>query len=349
MDRSWSEILGTARCRVVAEPALNPGRVPTVFGAPIQVAASNLVDGHEHAWIAPQPGTAPDHAIDLSDVELQAASLKDFAKAASKWWGHPTSGVVDPLDDRRVGLVDCQPPFAGRDARRLAELSQRSGVAIACVTGFHLARYYPDGQRPWGDEAAAADLFEREIELGLTEMPTQRAAAIKAAHSGTTFDDLAMWEAATEAQRRTDACLLVHTERGAGVTELLAWLVNQGVDTRRVYLCHMDKRPDIGLHRELAQSGVLLGYDTFLRAKYEPDKHVWPLLLKMLELGFGGFVALGLDLAGADLWRSPCGGPSEFVTNVATRVELEVSELSVRSGILGANVVRRLARGLEEG
>jgi hypothetical protein len=43
-------------------------------------------------------------------------------------------------------------------------------------------------------------------------------------------------------------------------------------------MCHVDKRPDVGLHRELARAGVLLGYDTFGRPKYNPDQGVWQLI-----------------------------------------------------------------------
>src|SRR5690606_35053120 len=156
---------------------------------------------------------------------------------------------------------DCQPPLAGRNANALARISRRSGVAIACVTGFHLPRYYPYGKRPWVDATDSASLFAREVEVGLVEAPERRAAAIKAALGSSVDDDLAAWEAAVEAQRRTGACLLVHTERGAGAVELVAWLADRGVPQGRVYLCHVDKRPDLGLHAELAGAGVLLGYD----------------------------------------------------------------------------------------
>lgn len=335
--------------------------VPTVYGAPLTAGDNALVDGHEHAWIAAPAGVSPEHAIALSDEGMQVAALSAFADSAKELadqydpehpgasrraWTGTTSGHAssDRPDAWRAGLVDCQPPFAGRDARRLAAISRLSGVAIACVTGFHLKHYYPDERRPWDDAANAADLFEREISVGLTEAPDRRASAIKAAHAGSVADDLAAWEAAVEAQRRTGACLLVHTERGAGAVELLAWLAEQGVQPERVYLCHMDKRPDLGLHRELAQAGVLLGYDTFLRPKYEPDKHVWPLLQRMLELGSGTSIALGLDLAGSALWGSPDGGPAAFATHVEARVARDVADASERAGLLGANVVRRLAR-----
>lgn len=343
--------------------------VPTVYGAPLSANSGLMVDGHEHAWIAPPPGAPPEHAIHLADEERQVAALSAYAKAAQEYAAAGRSAgpaaarsVHAPARSGgascaqasgapaawRAGLIDCQPPFAGRDAVRLADISRRAGVAIACVTGFHLTRYYADGKRPWRDEAEAAELFVREVTSGLVEAAGLRAAAIKAAHSGSALDDLAAWEAAVEAQRRTGACLLIHTERGAGAAELLAWLTDRGVAPGRVYLCHMDKRPDVALHAELAQAGAMLGYDTFPREKYEPDRNAWPLLWRMVERGFGASVALGLDLAGSEFWQGPSGGPAAFVTVVAARVARDCPDASVRAGLLGANVLGRLARGAGE-
>jgi len=259
--------------------------------------------------------------------------------------GDARAGAADPAPHRpwRVGSIDCQPPYAGRDARRLAAISRDSGVALACVTGFHLARYYPAGVRPWSSAAAAADLFEREVATGLTEAPSRRAGAIKAAHGGNVDADLMAWEAAVEAQRRTGATLLVHTERGAGASELFEWLLARGVPPERVYLCHMDKRPDVALHAELAGTGALLGYDTFLRPQYQPERNVWPLLLALVERGLWRSVAVCLDLAAPESWRAPNTGPAGFVSVVAMRLAAAVRDQTLVSALLGGNVVRALA------
>src|SRR5690606_9445238 len=181
----------------------------------------------------------------LTNEDLQVTALHDWADAAERWEkDKPDGGGTSASTEDgawRAGLIDCQPPFAGRDANRLADVSRRSGVAIACVTGFHLARYYPDGQRPWTDSESAVEFFAHEVSSGLSEAPTRRATAIKAAHSGRVSDDLSAWEAAVAAQQRTGACLLVHTERGAGAEDLVAWLLDRGVPGQRIFLCHVDK------------------------------------------------------------------------------------------------------------
>jgi 5-phospho-D-xylono-1,4-lactonase len=307
----------------------------TVAGAPLRTDAAVRLDAHAHAWIDPPAGVDAASSFRLNDHTAQAAALTEFARAAAP---------------RRAALLDCQPPGCGRDARALARLSQASGVAIAAVTGFHLARYYPGGVRPWPGARGADHAFARELERGLVELPQRRAAAIKAAHSGREGDDQPWWDAVIEARARTDALLLVHTERGAGAERLLAHLTERGVPARRVYLCHVDKRPDPTLHAELAAGGALLGYDTFLRPAYDPDRTTWTLVQAMLDAGHAGALAFGLDLADPAMWpadRGPRGtgfGPAALVTAVEPRLRTLGAGDADIDAVLGANLVRRAAR-----
>lgn len=316
--------------------------MPTVQGDGLRPGAGARVDAHAHAWIDPPPGVAEADAIALRDEAARASALRAFALAAG---------------ERRAALVDCQPPGAGRDARALARLAEASGVAICASTGFHLARYYPEGVRPWRDADAALAAFTDELRGGLQELPGRPAAVIKAADTGraqTGRDgpDAPWWTAALAARAATDALLLIHTERGSDAEGLLAWLEARGVPPDRVYLCHVDKRPDAGLHAELAGAGALLGYDTFLRPSYDPDRNAWPLLRTMLESGLGRHVALGLDLASPAMWPTPAGsddparpsGPAALLTAVAPRVRaLGASERDM-DDLLGDNLLRRAAR-----
>ncbi len=314
----------------------------TVHGAPVRPRYPVWVDGHTHAWIDPAPGVRAPDEVALRDEELRAVALADFARVAGP---------------RRAVAIDCQPPGAGRDARVLARLSLASGVAITATTGFHLARYYPSERRPWPHAEAARDAFVAELDVGLAELPSRRAALIKAADTGAAASgregpDAPWWEAALAARTVTDALLLVHTERGADAERLLGWLIDRGVPASRVYLCHVDKRADIVLHHELAGTGALLGYDTFLRPKYDPDRTTWPLVRQMLDAGLAHAVAFGLDQAPPTMWpsRDPTRdaptalGPAGLLTAVAPRLRaLGATDADV-DALLGTNLVQRAAR-----
>ena len=130
----------------------------------------------------------------------------------------------------------------------------------------------------------------------------------------------ALWEAAAAASRDTGAALLAHTEAGAAAEQIVTRLLGYGAAADRLVICHIDKRPDFGLHRELAQAGVLLEYDTFFRPKYDPERNVWPLLQRMVAAGLAGQVAIGTDLAGTAFWQEigPAALPGEIVSRLRT-------------------------------
>ncbi len=149
------------------------------------------------------------------------------------------------------------------------------------------------------------------------------------------------WEAAATASRDTGAALLAHTEAGAAAELIVARLLGYGVAADRLVICHIDKRPDFGLHRELAQAGILLEYDTFFRPKYDPERNVWPLLQRMVAAGLAGQVAVGTDLAGTTFWREigPAVLPGALVPRLQT---LGFDPATVRR-LTGENISDRLA------
>ena len=244
-------------------------------------------------------------------------------------------------------LLDCQPGGCGRDGRALAELSRLTGVPIVACTGFHLVRYYPPDFWLWRAMVEAVrDIFVAEIVDGLaetrdTDYPV-RAGFIKIAIPADPAElPAALWEAAAAASRDTGAALLAHTEAGAAAEQIVARLLGYGAAAVRLVICHIDKRPDFGLHRELAQAGILLEYDTFFRPKYDPERNVWPLLQRMVAAGLAGQVAIGTDMADTTLWREigPVGLPGAIVSRLRT---LGFEPSTIRR-LTGGNIADRLA------
>ena len=141
----------------------------------------------------------------------------------------------------------------------------------------------------------------------------------------------------------------MHTERGAAVEDLLAFFGGRGVSPRRLVFCHVDKRPDFGLHRELAQAGVLLEYDTFYRPKYDPEGGVWPLLARMAAAGLAGQVAVATDMADPALWAELGGGPG--LAGIFTIIKARLQRMGLAGetidGLLGGNIAMRIATSYE--
>ena len=310
--------------------------LPTVSGTIVRPGTGVRLDAHGHAWIAP-PSLVDVHVPPLTDEPRLAAGLARFAQAAAP---------------RRAALLDVQAPGCGRDAAALARLAAKSGVAIAALTGFHLARSYPKGLRPWTTADAALGTFMRELEGGLREAPMARAAAIKTAFTGTAEDGDPCWDGAIEASVRTGALLVVHTDRGAGVEDLVEWLDTRGVPPERIYLLDVDRRHDATLHLDLARAGVLLGFAASLRAGERADDHdgaPFALLERLLTDDIPRSIALGLDLSNPTRWvamagDAPAPGPAALVTVVEARLEaLGVSSEDIDT-LLGGSLLERAAR-----
>jgi len=332
----------------------------TVLG-PVPPEALGVTDAHSHLYIAPVPGGAAGAPV-LIDVEGVARELAGF---------------------RALGggaIVDCQPGGCGRDGRVLRQLSERTGIHVVAATGFHRRVYYP-ADAPLFDLSAeaAAGYFLGEIREGLEETrpadpspqlspegrggqasPEGRGSeivypgVIKIAAEGTLdASPPALFEAAAAVARETGYAIEVHTERGAAVEELLAFFGGRALSPRRLVFCHVDKRPDFGLHRELAQAGVLLEYDTFFRPKYDPERGVWPLLGKMAAAGLAGRVALATDMADSTLWaelRPKLGaelGGGPGLAGIFTIIKARLEQMGLPgetiAGLLGGNIAIRIA------
>ena len=299
--------------------------LPTVTGSVLRPRSGLRLDAHGHAWIAP-PSLVAEAVPALTDESRLAAGLAHFARAAAP---------------RRAAILDVQAPGSGRDAAALARLSVKSGVAIAAVTGFHLARTYPKGLRPWTTADAAVGTFVRELEGGLREVPMARAAAIAAGFSGTVEDGDPCWEGALEACERTGALLVVHTEGGAGVEDLVEWLQTRGVPPERVYLLDVDQRDDAALHLELVRAGVLLGFAASLAGDAPHDER-YRLLERLLDAGAAPSIALGLDLHAPTHWSAT--GPVSLVTVVEARLQALGASAADIDALLGGSLLERAAR-----
>jgi 5-phospho-D-xylono-1,4-lactonase len=312
--------------------AQSPSLMVMTVRGPLAPHALGATDAHNHAWIDPVPGGDPGAPI-LNQEEALRSELAAYRRAGGG------------------ALVDCQPGGCGRDGRRLLALSKASGVSIVACTGFHRRRYYPPGHDLWALTAqGVADRFGAELTQGLVETrelaAPARAGYVKAACEARLVDSaLAALEGAVAAAAASGAALMVHTEKGADAGALLEFVMAHGLSPERLVIFHIDKRPDFGLHRELAQAGVLLEYDTFYRPRYEPEINLWPLIARMVEAGLENRVALGTDMAEAAMWRSLGGAPGLEGLLTVIRPRLQALGLSQESiaRLLGGNIAERLA------
>jgi phosphotriesterase-related protein len=313
-----------------ASPA-NLRPVVTVLGE-VAYPELGITDAHNHVWIERVPG-ADLAAPVLDQFEPICAELREY---------HAAGGGA---------LLDCQPGGCGRDANRLIELARASGVHLIAATGFHRKKYYPPEH--WlfvASEQQAADYFIGELTSVMEETrrapQPARAGFIKLALEAAWNDTpQAALEASAHAARQTGATIAIHTEKGALAEKAVYFYEERGVSAGRLVLCHMDKRPDFGLHAELARCGALLEYDTFYRPKYDPEARLWPLIVKMAAAGLAHAVALATDMAEAELFQHLGGGPG--LASLPGSIRLRLADRGIApvdiQQMIGGNITRRLA------
>jgi len=92
-----------------------------------------------------------------------------------------------------------------------------------------------------------------------------------------------------------------------------------------------------------------LGYDTFVRPRYDPEHGVWRLVKAMVAEGLEDHIAICLDLALASMWQQYGGHPGMLILpqQIVPRLREEgLPETAIRK-LTGQNIARYLVRQAE--
>ena len=304
---------------------------------------------------------APDQ---LGATYLHEHLIIDSPLVADRWPHIHLPSVEDAVTEVTAcvaagagAMVDAMPCASGRDVRRLAAVSEQSGLHVIAATGLHTDKYYP-GHR-WALEAPAdvlAELFVADIETGIdafdytgpvVERTTHRAGILKIVTGGTTITgrDRRLFEAAALTHQRTGVPILTHCEEGAGALEQLALLIEVGIPPTRVVMSHTDKIADPAFHKELLSSGVNLEYDQALRQATDEQPATPALLAEMIGAGFLAQLMLGTDGARRTLWTTLGGSPglAWLLTGFTAILDSHGIDADARRELLVANPARFLA------
>jgi 5-phospho-D-xylono-1,4-lactonase len=125
---------------------------------------------------------------------------------------------------------------------------------------------------------------------------------------------------------------MIHTDPESDILPVLDSLEKYGVDLTKVVVAHIDRRPDLKFHVEIAARGCYLGYDGAGRSKYFSDEILVELFAKIVELGFGANVLMGGDVARSSRYIAYGGGPgleylgNTFLPKLRARTNQEIVE-----------------------
>lgn len=240
---------------------------------------------HEHIFLADGPSRQINEALHMDDYEKSRTEVLLYKAAGGQ------------------SFVDAQPHGCGRMAGNLVKVSKETGVNIIACTGFHKTEFFEDAD--WLEaqsEDALTRVYIREVEEGMDEgsVLTARAGLIKCAAIKDTYQAnriyAKLFSAAANAAQATGAPIFVHFDSGADAMELVEFFGRYAVVPERLIFCHLDRaRYDVGYHKELAQAGVYLEYDTIHREKYHSDEAEAKLIGAMVNAGYASKLLLGLD------------------------------------------------------
>ncbi|GAA4311203.1 phosphotriesterase [Streptomyces venetus] len=206
-------------------------------------------------------------------------------------------------------VVQWTPYGLGRRAADLPPLSRESGVHVVAATGLHQAVHY-DEDTLAGLRGRLAEVFVSELTTGIG-VSGVRAGLIKVAGGFHGLDAHARWTmtAAAEAHHATGASIVVHLELGTGALDVLDLLCGEsGVPPHRVVLGHLNRSPDLVVHRQAAESGCYLAFDGPSRTNHATDWRMPDAVRALADAGFGDRLLLGADTTTAAA-RSVDGGP----------------------------------------
>ncbi|GHB38758.1 phosphotriesterase [Streptomyces viridiviolaceus] len=241
-------------------------------------------------------------------------------------------------------VVQWTPYGLGRRAADLPPLSRETGVHVVAATGLHQDVHYAEGALA-ALRGRLADVFVAELTDGIGASGV-RAGLVKVAGGFHALDAHARWTmaAAAEAHHATGAPVAVHLELGTGALDVLDVLCGEsGVPPHRVILGHLNRSPDLVVHRQAAASGCYLAFDGPSRANHATDWRMPDAVRALAEAGHGDRILLGGDTTTAAA-RSVDSGPGMpyLLRRVGPRLALAVGDDLVRR-ILTVNPARAFA------
>ncbi|MFC4776279.1 phosphotriesterase [Paenibacillus sp. GCM10023252] len=277
-------------------------KVRTVLGD-VPADQLGIVYAHEHLIIQGGLGVMKNKDLQLNRMDYAVSEVQDCMRHGAKTF------------------VDYMPLDSGRNAAALVDIAQQTGAHIVAVTGFHKPMYYDDLHWIYHYSTdQIAELLIAECEIGmdrhsyngpLVDRLPARAGVLKGASDYNVIAPVSrkLLEAAAIAHLATGVPIATHTEHGTCGLDQIELLAGFGVDPRNVIICHMDRNPDLYLHKELAATGCFLEYDNASRIKYHPDSHGVEIIRGMIEAGYERQLLLGTDFALRSYWKAYGGGP----------------------------------------
>ncbi|MFE2431938.1 phosphotriesterase [Streptomyces sp. NPDC059373] len=287
--------------------------IHTVLG-PIDPAQLGPTSMHEHVlsdiriWSRPPADGAaalegPIGPRDMARLRWDALSVPENLVL------HDPDVAVGELSALRAAggrtVVELTLDGMGRRLPELPGISRRSGVNICVGTGWYVEATHPDHIRG-ADVDTLTELLLAELRdgIGNTGIKPAVIGEIGTNHPPTEAEQRVL-RAAGRAGAESGAAVNIHVSfRGHDAPTLVDTLLAEGMPADRIILSHMDEVLDRGYHKDAAQTGAVLEYDTFgtdftygSPEKRSPSDHErLDMVGWLLSEGHGDQLVIGCDI-----------------------------------------------------
>ncbi len=249
----------------------------TIFTVTGRISAQDLGRTyiHEHLYLD-LSRIKNDEDTRFDDVEAVTAELRD-------------SGLDSLVEVTNLGM--------GRNVEILRRISEQAEINVIASTGFYKEPFLPD-EIYHLDEREMAKIIIGEITRGIGST------GIKAhviGEVGTGKDEIRPMElkvlkASIRAHLETGHPIFTHTTLGTMALEQLDLFAAHNADPGKILIGHMDLNCNRDYHRQVAQSGCYLGFDTIGKLSYESDEVRIDHIKYLIEQGHVEQIVLSQDM-----------------------------------------------------
>ncbi|WP_033291734.1 phosphotriesterase family protein [Amycolatopsis jejuensis] len=251
--------------------------VETVNG-PVPVEALGAVLPHEHLQ------------IDLVKEWRGNGAVNNFDLAVGELNAARSAGCRT--------VVDCTTAQIGRDPRVLKRLSDAAGVHVVMGTGHYREPYIENYRVNALTARDLADEMVAELRDGVRDTGIRPGVIGEVGCEGavpTAVEERAL-RAAALAALTTDTTITTHAARHPVGFEQLRLFRQEGVRPGRVIIGHCSTVHDVSYHRELAEAGCFVQFDTVRGLSDFDDGNTADYVLRLAEDGFLNQVLLSQDV-----------------------------------------------------
>lgn len=245
--------------------------VHTVLG-PIEPSALGPTSMHEHVlsdlrvWSKAPALPFPD-GVEMGPYLQGYLRWDALSLPANLMLDDPDVAVDELLAVRAAGgsaLLELTLGGMGRRIADLPDISRRSGITICVGAGYYVDETHSERVRTATIDELT-DMLLAELRDGIDGSGILPALLGEIGTSWPiTESEWRVIRAAGRAGAITGTAVYMHLSfRGTGGIDVLQALLEEGMPADRVIIGHLDERFDKAYHREIAQAGAVLGYDTF--------------------------------------------------------------------------------------